>query len=204
MFSRSLLVLAACLLPASLFGQGADAYQVRYAANLNVPGNESYIDIVNTGYVNGATPAGNICVNVYVYATEPGPDNEEIQSCCSCLTTPNGLYNLGVNRDLLSNTLTGIHPGSVAIKLTGTLPVGGGCDPGAPGALTSGVRAWGTTQHLNRGAWVTTETPFNAAFPASGSEIAKLSSQCGFIETIGSGFGICASCRLGGLSKTAK
>jgi len=33
----------------------------------------------------------------------------------------------------------------------------------------------------------------------SDSELAKLTSYCGFIRANGSGFGICKSCRLGGL-----
>ena len=38
-------------------------------------------------------------------------------SCCSCLVTPNGLVHVTANNDLVSNTLTGIRPNSIVIKL---------------------------------------------------------------------------------------
>jgi len=101
-------------------------FQVSYAANPSA--GESYINIINTG-ANGASllgpgfggAAGNICVNVYAFA----PDEQEI-SCCSCLLTPNSVANLGVNRDLTSQTLTGVMPDSVVIKLLATLAGGDG------------------------------------------------------------------------------
>src|SRR5215813_2484895 len=96
-------------------------FQVRYAANLNV--GESWINISNSG-ANGAPllgpgfggAVGNICVNVYAFS----PD-EQLISCCSCLVTPGGLVNLGVNRDLTSRTLTGVIPTSAVVKLYATL-----------------------------------------------------------------------------------
>ena len=91
-------------------------FQVRYAAN--PAAGESWINIVNTG-ANGAMllgpgfgiPAGNTCVNVYAFS----PD-EQLISCCSCLITPNGVVQLGVNRDLTIKTLTGVVPSSVVVK----------------------------------------------------------------------------------------
>src|SRR5580704_14588703 len=118
MYLRKVL-LAAMFTSVAAFAQiTADSpFQVRYAANLTV--GESYINIVNTG-ANGAallgpgfgTASGNICVNVYAFA----PDEQEI-SCCSCLLTPNSVANLGVTRDLTSNTATSTIPTSVVIKL---------------------------------------------------------------------------------------
>src|ERR1022692_1389776 len=114
--------LAAIVLTTAAFAQNAEdsAFQVRYAANLNI--GESYIDITNTG-ANGAPllgpgfggASGNICVNVYAFSAD-----EQLISCCSCLVTPNGLVHLGVKRDLTDNTLTGVVPNSVVIKLVAT------------------------------------------------------------------------------------
>src|SRR5664279_81159 len=99
-----IVILAALVCTMVAFAQNpitADSpFQVRYAAN--PAGGESYINIVNTG-ANGAPllgpgfggAAGNTCVNVYAFS----PD-EQLISCCSCLITPNGVVNLGVNRDL--------------------------------------------------------------------------------------------------------
>jgi hypothetical protein len=42
------------------------------------------------------------------------------------------------------------------------------------------------------------ESPFTPA-TLSASELARIASFCGFIQANGSGFGICKSCRLGGL-----
>lgn len=177
----------------------ADAFQLRYAANLNA--GESWIDLTNTGVQGGDDPAGNICANIYAFS----PD-EQMISCCSCLVTPNALANLGVNRDLTSRTLTGVIPTSVVVKILASKPPGNGTScPNSASAVTasdlvSGLRAWGTTLHSlpAAGSYAVTETPFSPAF-LSASELERLSSFCGFIVEDGSGFGICSSCRAGGL-----
>jgi hypothetical protein len=181
-------------------------FQVRYAANLNL--GESYIDIINDG-ANGApllgpgfgAAAGNICVNVYAFS----PD-EQLISCCSCLVTPNGLVHLGVNADLTSKTLTGVIPTSVVVKLVATLAGAGGagtsCTNTAATAtaagLVSGMAAWGTTLHPQGAANTTTETRFTPATLSAG-ELASITGRCSSILGNGSGFGICNSCKAGGL-----
>jgi hypothetical protein len=186
----------------------APAYQVRYAANLNA--GESYINIANPG-TDGAPllgpglgpAAGNICVNVYAF--DP---NEELVSCCSCLVTPNQTVNLGVNRDLVSKTLTGVTPTSVTVKLVSTLAgpggVGNSCTNSAAAVNTAlpacGLTAWGTTLHASPslGGFDTTETPFTPATLSPG-ESASLAGRCSSIVGNGSGFGVCSSCRAGAL-----
>jgi hypothetical protein len=132
-------------------------------------------------------------VNVYTFS----PDEQEI-SCCSCVITPNGLVSLSAKNDLISNTLTPAVPGSIVVKLLAT--TGGACNAGTPGAPTVGLAAWGTTLHANQGAagFAVTETAFKPA-TLSAAELARISSLCGFIQTNGSGFGICKSCRSGAL-----
>jgi uncharacterized repeat protein (TIGR01451 family) len=172
-----------------------DLYQVAYAANVDK--SDAIVNITNTGVLSGADPAGRICVNVYAF--DPF---EEMISCCSCMVTPNGLTSLSVARDILSNTLTPGRPTSVAIKLLSSSPVGGLCNASAPAAdsLVRGMRAWETTVHaMPVGSPVPygiTEIPF-ARSDLSASELTKLTSYCGFIQAAGSGFGLCASCRLG-------
>src|SRR5437868_13832933 len=138
--------------------QPPDAFQGRYFANLNVA--DSDIDITNMGTRNGNDPAGNICANVYTFS----PD-EQLISCCSCLVTPDGLVNLGVTRDLTSNTLTGVIPTSVVVKLLATAPAATtptSCSNSAArmGVLAPGMRAWGTTVHAAppAGTYQVTET----------------------------------------------
>jgi hypothetical protein len=182
------------------------AFQVRYASNLNI--GDSVINLTNTGTLtlpSGLTTTGNLCVNVYTFDA-----NEELISCCSCLVTPNGLNSLSAKTDLVSNTLTPGVPTSIVIKLVASRPLGlaangtgGTCNASAPTPLTvvPGMGAWGTTLHALPTTPVTyglTETPFSAA-PLSVAELRKLTLFCGFIQANGSGFGICKSCRTGGL-----
>lgn len=207
MYLRNVILVALVLAIAASAQITADSpFQVRYAANLAA--GESFINISNTG-ANGAPllgpgyggAAGNICVNVYAFS----PD-EQLISCCSCLVTPNGLVNLGVTRDLTVKTLTGVVPTSVMVKLVSTIAGTGGtgttCTNSAAAvtrpALATGMVAWGTTLHAANGGFATTETAFTPATLSDG-ELASISGRCASILGNGSGFGICQSCRAGGL-----
>jgi hypothetical protein len=190
-------------------------FQVRYASNLNI--GDPIINITNSGARGAGLAAGTsasttgaICVNVYAFS----PD-EQMIACCSCPVTPNGLVSLSARADLISNTLTPAVPTSMVVKLLATAPVGGSCANSAtsPGPLTSGMLAWGTTIHATpvAGVYAVTETQFLpatlstpnteavAAVAIAGSELTRLTQLCTFIIANGSGFGICRSCRLGGL-----
>jgi hypothetical protein len=190
-----LLFIAALVLATAAFAQNpitADSpFQVRYASNLAV--GDSVINMTNTG-----AAGGNICVNVYTFS----PDEQEV-SCCSCVVTPNALVSLSVKNDLVSNTLTPAVPGSVVVKLLAT--TGGPCNAAAPGAVAVGLAAWGTTLHAMpvAGTYGLTETAFTPA-TLSAAELGRISALCGFIQSNGSGYGICRSCRLGGLAAARK
>jgi hypothetical protein len=181
-------------------------YQVKYASNLTI--GDSVVNVTNTGargagFGSGtsASVTGAICVNVYVY--DP---SEEVVSCCSCPVTPNGLVSLSAKDDLIINPLTSAVPTSIVIKLLATEPVGGSCNnsallAGTP-TLVPGMAAWGTTLHANTSAaastYAVTETAFTPATLSAG-ELARLAYGCGVVANVGSGFGVCRSCRLGGL-----
>ena len=191
------LLFVALALAVAAFGQAvagpADAFQVRYAANLNV--GDSVINISNAGTQNSGGALTNICANVYAFS----PD-EQLISCCSCTVTPNALVSLSAINDLISNTLTPARPSSIMVKLIAT--AGTTCNASnVPVAnLAAGMLAWGTTIHADPttpGAYSVTETPFAQA-GLSAAELARVTSFCGFIQANGSGFGICRSCRLGG------
>ena len=176
-------------------------FQVRYASNLNI--GDSVVNITNSGARGAGLQAGtsasitgSLCANVYAFS----PD-EQMISCCSCPVTPNGLRSLSAQQDLINNTLTPAVPTSIVVKLLASVPVGGSCSGSAasPGALTSGMVAWGTTLHAApSGGYEVTETPFIPATLSAG-EASRLTQLCTFIIANGSGFGICNSCRLGGL-----
>lgn len=190
-------------------------FLVRYTANLHV--GDSIINITNTG-ANGASlagpgfdPIGNICVNVYAFS----PD-EQMVACCSCLITPNGLVSLSVYDSLRPNTLTGVTPNSIIVKLlakaagtdfTGTTCTGSAAGRGAASGpvATAGIAAWGTTAHVP-GSGATpaakspleiTETPFTPSTLSAG-ELASLENRCTHIIANGSGFGVCRGCQPGG------
>lgn len=187
-------------------------FQVRYLSNLNV--GDGVVDIVNNGQLTGpGGVGGNICVNVYAFS----PDEQEI-SCCSCLLTPNALANLSGRNDLISNTLTPAVPTSIVVKLLATIP-GTGAGPGVIGGptngtvcnaafpfaaanLAQGLDAWATSVHALPGPPVgnfgVTETPFTRS-TLSPAEITRITALCQFNTINGSGFGICRSCRFGGL-----
>jgi hypothetical protein len=177
-------------------------FQVRYASNLNI--GDSVVNITNSGARGAALPAGTtasvtgaICANIYTFS----PD-EQLISCCSCPVTPNGLVSLSARQDLISNTLTPAVPTSIVVKILGSVPVGGTCNnsAAAPGATTPGLVAWGTTLHAApaAGTFAVTETQFSPATLSAG-EFGRITQLCTFIQANGSGFGICRSCRLGGL-----
>jgi hypothetical protein len=185
-------------------------FQVRYATNLAF--GESYVNVVNTG-ANGAPllgpgfggASGNICVNVYTFS----PD-EQLVSCCSCLVTPNGVINFGVNRDLIKKTLTGVIPTSVTIKLLASLAGPGGTGTSCANSaatvttatLVGGMAAWGTTLHAGQvtGTFDTTETAFTPS-TLSTPELNSIGGRCAAILGNGSTYGVCPTpqCQAGAL-----
>ena len=169
-----------------------DYFQIRYAANLDK--GDSFVNISNTG-----ASGGNICANVYTF--DPA---EELISCCTCSVTPNGLQSLSVLKSLISNPLTPAIPTSTVIKIVAS---SGACNASTVPAsnLAHGLLAWGTTLHAKPTAPVSfgvTEAPFSKS-DLSAAELAHITTTCGFIQSNGSGFGICKGCAAGGLGASA-
>src|SRR5271154_4146254 len=173
-----------------------DTFQIKYAANLNI--GDSFVDFTNSGATVANGVSQNLCINLYTF--DPA---EELISCCTCSVTPNGLVSLSVIKSLISNPLTPAVPTSVVIKAVAST---GSCNPSVVpdpnGALAHGLIAWGTTLHLNAAAvspgYSVTEPPFAQA-DLSAPELTHITSFCGFIQSNGSGFGICAGCPSSGL-----
>jgi hypothetical protein len=194
---------------AQIDGAPQDSYfQIRYASNLTVA--DSVINLTNTGaasrtaFVTADGPQdGNLCVHVYAYT----PD-EQLASCCSCYVTPNGLNSLSVKTDLASNPLTPVVPSSMVIKLLAEAgkTSASACNAAVvnPTNLANGLAAWGTTTHavsVSGGAatYQLGETRFTNG-SLSGAEFQRMTQLCAFIRANGSGYGLCKSCRLGGLA----
>ena len=220
MFTKVPLILAAILTSAAAFGQDDDPplplESGLLAWTTAIQTGDPKINLINPGSIgaplNGpgfGTPSGNICANIYAFS----PD-EQLISCCSCLVTPNGLASLSVTTDLLSNTLTGIRPNSVVVKLIATIAGTGGTGTnctnsaalaGAPGfrITNTGLLAWGVGIHAApvAGTFGITEVPFGKA-TLSKAERDSVTNRCTNIIGNGSTFGICRSCRVGGLNAT--
>ena len=214
MHTKLTLTFAAMALSVAAFGQDTP-FQIRYAANLT--SGDSVINLTNTG-ANGASlngpgfggAAGNICVNVYAFS----PD-EQLVACCSCLVTPNGLAALSIKDDLISNTLTGVRPNSVVVKVVptgaGALFTGTACTNSAAVAgqnaanplIVDGGLAWGTSLHALGTGFAVTENPFRGG-TLSAQELASITNRCTNIIGNGSTFGICRSCRAGGLEVSSR
>ncbi len=213
---RLTLVFAGLALSMIAFAQQDGPFQVGYAANLNI--GDSVVNLSNDGAINetvfGANPK-NICANLYVF----DPQEEEI-GCCSCLVTPDGLNSLSAKNDLTSNNLTPALPTSITINLVASTPgidKNGNftlCNPATAVSTvalagTQGLQAWGTTLEpaSTPGTYSAVPVPFLKAslspsalvIPPTGSEVAGLTSLCNFIQSNGTGYGICKSCRLGAL-----
>lgn len=216
----SLAAAAAFLLPAVVYAQSTapdaaanDAFQINYVSNLNI--GDGVVNVTNAGSsagtvtpVVGAGTAGDICVNIYVYA----PDQEQA-TCCSCYLTPNSLFSWPVsygsgnllanvtNGSVLANIANSNH--SVVLKLLATAPVGGTCNPAAPGtALEPGLAAWATHAHpTNTVQAAITETQFINKNLSVG-EYNKLTGEC-YNNLHGGSQTQCPSCRIGGLAAPA-
>jgi hypothetical protein len=133
---------------------------------------------------NPGTAGGGLCASIFVFDSY-----QELQACCSCYISPDGLITLSVNTDLLGNTLTGVEPVTGAIKIVSSALKAPLTCPYYPSSLTptAGLRAWAT--HLQPGG-VTTETASQDA-TLSAAEVKRLQAECFGIQLDGSGKGQC-------------
>src|SRR5271166_2796732 len=188
----ALIVLGICTLGViSAAAQGVlpGQFSVNYFSNNGVSGApDATVRVTHPGqyYVN-------IFAQVYVF-----DNDQQMDECCGCLTTPDGLRTFSVTKDLTSNPLVGTVVNHGDIKILATPVNGTPCDPAA-NVLPEGdfhLRAWAThIQNKVGTAYPITETAFSDATLSAG-ELASLQADCFFINRLGSGHGIC-SCGTG-------
>jgi hypothetical protein len=161
-----------------------DTFKVNYFSNVGTGLAPAQVRLTNVG-----TSGGSICADIYVF--DP---NQELQECCSCRVTPDGLLTLGIGPlggDIGANPLTGQNPpflnGLIAIiSSSGTCSNSGLPLPVSP-KPTPGLRAWAT--HLN-GPGLVTETEFQDS-GLTALEVSRVVAECQAIQLVGSGKGVC-------------
>jgi hypothetical protein len=173
-------------------------FVVNYFANNGVSGApDATVRITNPGTSIGTDDTapvtnGDLCAMIYVF-----DNDQQMDECCGCLTTPDGLRTLSVTKDLTSNPLVGTVVNHGDIKIWASFVNDSPCNPAE---LLIGdaynVRAWAThIQNKVGTAYPITETAFSDAQISEG-ELVNLQNDCYFIQRLGSGHGIC-SCGTG-------
>ena len=150
----------------------------------------SYFSRVNSvasgidGTIRLANPdATSLCAMVYVF-----DQNQELNECCGCSVSGNGMRTLSLLNDLTANTLTGKNPQAGEIKVVPSDPAQNPqCDPSAS-APTGVILAWGTNAQVPG---AVTETEY-ARVPLSDGEESFLVNLCSFLKQLGGGHGICS------------
>jgi hypothetical protein len=186
-FSAIALVLSAAYAAAQTAPPPPDTLKVDYFEYANTTGApDSTLHLTNPG-TTGAT----MCAAIYVF--DPV---EEMTECCSCSLSTNDLRILSVNKDLDSNTATGVEITTGTVSIVSTPQVNGACP--TPTSLTpasGGVRAWMT--HMDRlriggttSGFVGSVAPSQDA-TLSSYEQSQLQFACDAIVVVASGAGIC-------------
>lgn len=193
--------LATVLLAGSAMAQGdKSVYFTTFYTNAKTAGvPDSTLRIVNdggasTGEVEGQ-PNGTLWAAIYVF-----DDSQEMQECCSCEVSADGLLSESVNNELLANPITGKvnHVGVIkVISSKNNNPTNN-----APAAGLRGTMSWdietNTADVGSRAvnAYLVLEHPLADSNLVSAEQTA-LQDSCGFAITLGSGTGTC-SCTLEG------
>ena len=147
----------------------------------------SRVNSVNAG-IDGTVQLTNpgltsLCAMVYVF-----DQNQELNECCGCPISDNGMRTLSLLNDLTANTLTGKKPQAGEIKVVPSAPAQNPqCDPSAS-APTGVILAWGTNAQVSG---AVTETEY-AMVPLSDGEESFLVNLCSFVKQLGGGHGICS------------
>jgi hypothetical protein len=161
-------------------------YALSYYSNAHTTGApDGVLRLVNDGNVSDSSPAGDLCASIYIFDSA-----EELNECCSCRITPNGIVSLSVNTNLTNNTLTGKKQARGVAKVVSSKLSGGTCDPTVV-APQIGIRGWLTHPQKGTSTWsITEEELMDSTFGSA--EQADLAEDCEVLVELGSGAGICS------------
>jgi hypothetical protein len=167
-----------------------DVYALGYYSGANTTGNpDTTVRVINDGSAGEA----DLCAAFYVF-----DNSQELQSCCSCPVTADGIISESVNRNLLGNVLTAAVNKAGVIKVlsnaTASSPTGE-CSASAQyaGPTTAGIRGWIT--HIQAGKTAATPQITEVALKDSNNtamENSDLETECQFLIRLGSGHGVCS------------
>jgi hypothetical protein len=169
-------------------------YDVDSSAEYNGSGHgDNLVRLANSTAANGS-----VCAFIYVF-----DNDEEMGACCGCPVSPNGLDQISVEDDFLSNVgITSYDFYSGLIQITTGLPNSATfvsslglsvptCDPGQASTAVGNLEGWITHNQDIQGTTSLTEVPFWDQGAADSSEASYLVSTCHFLETNGTGTGLC-------------
>ncbi len=166
----------------------AQTASVSYYANANTPGvPDGTLRITNPG-----TTYANVCAMIYVFTAD-----EQMAECCGCPESPDGLNTLSVNSDLTSNPLTNTIPTNGTITIVPAAVNASPCDPTANVSPEPDLREWVWNCQIPVRATIYCFEHRFLFFKLFTTELSALQAQCSFIQTLGSGRGIC-TCGTGG------
>ncbi len=156
-------------------------YFTTYYSNANTAGApDATVRIVNDGDTNAT-----LWASFYVF-----DDSQELQECCGCPISPDGMLSESVNEELTANSLTGkVNTRGVIKIISSSVPAD------FTNAPTAGLRGWST--HVQRatptaGAFYVTETML-ADSNLSSTEETSIETLCGYLVALGSFHsGICS------------
>jgi len=165
---------------ATTAGAQSDAYSLTYYTYAQTTGApDAHLRIINDGNTNG-----NLWADIYVFNND-----EQMEECCSCVVSPDGILDLDANVDLLGNQLAPeVATTNGVIKVLSSTTVDTAPTP------TAGIRGWFT--HIQSGAaagaYSITETELKDSTLSATEESVGLAETCAFVHELGSGHGVCS------------
>jgi len=180
-------------------------YFVTYYSNANTSGApDGTLRLINDGDQATASPEGvengTLWAAIYVF-----DDSQEMQTCCACYVSADGLLSESVNKEHVNLSINFTGRAEVQRGVIKVISSASG-DPTAPVPVT-GLRGWMThiqattttfpapgpgfaKNAVEKGPWFVTETAL-ADSNLSQTEYLNLGALCSYGLTIGSGYGSC-------------
>jgi hypothetical protein len=177
-------------------------YFVTYYSNANTTGApDGTLRIINDGDQAGSASEGvafgDLWAAIYTF-----DDSQEMQTCCSCYISADGLLSESVNKELVNSNINFTGRAETqrgVIKVISSLTKGPTTVTFAPGLRGWMTHIQATTNvaptksggpDASKGPWFVTEAAL-ADSNLTGVELTNLEETCSFGLTIGSGFGSC-------------